>query len=67
MWVGGLGKEWTSTPGEVLNFNPQWVKSIGPAGDVQHHNWVDHYNQLRKVSGFTSPGSRRTCVLLDIS
>ena len=56
LWVGGLGKEWTSTTGEVLNQNPQWVKSVGLAGDVQHHNWVTNYNQLRSAVGFQAPG-----------
>ena len=56
MWVGGLGKEWTTTKGEVLNVNPQWVKSIGPTGDVLHHNWVERYNILREKAGFQAPG-----------
>ena len=56
MWVGGLGKEWTTTKGEVLNFNPQWVKSIGPTGDVLHHDWVNNYNALREKAGFQAPG-----------
>ncbi|ESN92556.1 hypothetical protein HELRODRAFT_69675 [Helobdella robusta] len=56
MWVGGLGKEWTSTKGVVENLNPQWTKSVGYLGDVQHHNWVDVYNKLRKFGGFELPG-----------
>lgn len=56
MWVGGLGKEWTTTKGVVQNLDPQWVKSIGHAGDVFHHDWVNHYNALRKEAGFEPPG-----------
>lgn len=56
MYVGGLGKEWTTTDGEVVNLNPQWVKSIGPSGDVQHHDWSSNYNALRKKTGTYLPG-----------
>ena len=56
MYVGGLGKEWTTTEGEVVNLNPQWVKSIGPDGDVQHHDWSANYNALRRQTGTYLPG-----------
>ena len=58
LWVGGLGKEWTTGTGEVLNHNPQWVKSIGPNGDVLHHDWVDKYNALREKAGYEAPGKK---------
>ncbi|KAM4665060.1 soluble calcium-activated nucleotidase 1 [Discoglossus pictus] len=56
LYVGGLGKEWTTTSGVVLNNNPEWVKVIGPRGDVQHHNWVPNYNSLRSAAGIEPPG-----------
>ena len=28
LYIGGLGKEWTTTNGEYLHSYPQWVKSI---------------------------------------
>lgn len=56
IWVGGLGKEWTTTTGVVQNFDPQWVKSIGHMGDVVHFDWVSKYNALRKKGGFEQPG-----------
>lgn len=56
LFVGGLGKEWTSLEGKVENTNPQWVKSIGPKGDVEHIDWKDVYNKIRQVSGYTFPG-----------
>ncbi|XP_071129639.1 soluble calcium-activated nucleotidase 1-like [Mytilus edulis] len=56
LYVGGLGKEWTSAEGIVLNTNPQWVKSIGPKGDVEHIDWKHIYNKIRKVSGYSYPG-----------
>ncbi|XP_007886832.1 soluble calcium-activated nucleotidase 1 [Callorhinchus milii] len=56
LYVGGLGKEWTTTTGEVVNENPEWVKVIGYKGDVHHENWVSHYNALREAAGIKSPG-----------
>ncbi|XP_065131223.1 soluble calcium-activated nucleotidase 1 isoform X2 [Paramisgurnus dabryanus] len=56
LYVGGLGKEWTTTTGEVLNNNPEWVKLVGFHGDVQHHNWVPQYNALCRAAGISPPG-----------
>uniref|UniRef100_A0A8C6T714 Soluble calcium-activated nucleotidase 1 n=1 Tax=Neogobius melanostomus TaxID=47308 RepID=A0A8C6T714_9GOBI len=56
LYVGGLGKEWTTTSGEVVNNNPEWVKVVGCHGDVQHKNWVPHYNSLRNAAGIHPPG-----------
>ncbi|XP_068118718.1 soluble calcium-activated nucleotidase 1 [Hyperolius riggenbachi] len=56
LYVGGLGKEWTTTTGKVMNENPEWVKVVGPRGDVQHHNWVPNYNFLREAAGIQPPG-----------
>lgn len=56
MYVGGLGKEWTNSEGEVLSRDPQWVKTIDTEGRVQHHNWVSVYESLREATGTLSPG-----------
>lgn len=56
LYVGGLGKEWTTTTGKVLNENPEWIKIVGPQGDVQHQNWVPNYNFLREAAGIKPPG-----------
>ncbi|XP_029022767.1 soluble calcium-activated nucleotidase 1b [Betta splendens] len=56
LYVGGLGKEWTTTSGEVVNNNPEWVKVVGRHGDVKHENWVAHYNGLRAAAGIQPPG-----------
>lgn len=57
LYVGGLGKEWTTTSGEVVNNNPEWVKVVGYHGDVEHENWVPYYNALRSATGIQPPGS----------
>ncbi|XP_037546164.1 soluble calcium-activated nucleotidase 1 [Nematolebias whitei] len=56
LFVGGLGKEWTTTSGEVVNNNPEWVKVVGYNGEVQHENWVPNYNALRSAAGIEPPG-----------
>lgn len=57
MYVGGLGKEWTSIDGVVENLNPQWVKSIGPGGDVRHEDWHVYYNNMKKAADIQFPGT----------
>ncbi|KAF1394837.1 hypothetical protein PFLUV_G00005280 [Perca fluviatilis] len=56
LYVGGLGKEWTTTSGEYVNNHPEWVKVVGYHGDVQHENWVPFYNALRSATGIQPPG-----------
>lgn len=58
LYVGGLGKEWTTTTGEVMNENPEWVKVVGHRGSVDHENWVSSYNALRAAAGIRPPGKR---------
>jgi len=56
LWIGGLGKEWTTVTGEVLNINPQWVKVVNPQGAIIHFDWHENYNKLREKGGFSAPG-----------
>lgn len=56
LYVGGLGKEWTTGTGEVVNENPEWVKVVDCGGSVHHENWVASYNALRAAAGIRPPG-----------
>lgn len=56
LYIGGLGKEWTTTEGEFVNNNPEWVKVVGFGGDVQHENWVPHYKSMKSAAGIAPPG-----------
>uniref|UniRef100_A0A3Q4AYP0 Soluble calcium-activated nucleotidase 1 n=1 Tax=Mola mola TaxID=94237 RepID=A0A3Q4AYP0_MOLML len=56
LYVGGLGKEWTTTSGEFVHENPEWVKVVGYRGDVEHKSWVLRYNTLRSAAGIKPPG-----------
>lgn len=67
LYVGGLGKEWTTTEGEFVNNNPEWVKVVGFRGDVQHENWVPKYKSLKLAAGIEPPGKDVNLVLLTIA
>ena len=56
MYIGGLGKEWTSSAGELINFNPQWVKTVSKEGEVRNYNWRNNYLALRSAAGIQYPG-----------
>lgn len=56
LYVGGLGKEWTSSTGKLINFNPQWVKIVTPLGQVEHIDWRQNYLSLRKTAKIEFPG-----------
>ncbi|XP_026077735.1 soluble calcium-activated nucleotidase 1-like [Carassius auratus] len=56
LYVGGLGKEWTTITGEFVNNNPEWVKIVGFRGDVEHENWVPRYNALKIAADIKPPG-----------
>lgn len=56
LYVGGLGKEWTTNEGVVINFNPMWVKRISIAGEVENIDWHDNYIKMRSSAGIEFPG-----------
>jgi len=56
LFVGGLGKEWTTPEGEIINRDPQWVKVIDVEGRVEHQSWVPVYEALRTATGTQHPG-----------
>ncbi|CAI4223471.1 unnamed protein product [Auanema sp. JU1783] len=56
LYVGGLGKEWTTTTGEYVNDHPMWVKVVSPKGDVEHVNWYENFVNVRKAIGIEYPG-----------
>jgi len=54
--VGGLGKEWTTQTGDILNHDPMWIKEVSCDGAVAHVNWRDVYTRVRSAVGITWPG-----------
>ncbi|XP_072390758.1 soluble calcium-activated nucleotidase 1 [Diabrotica undecimpunctata] len=56
LYVGSIGKEWTSADGEFVNNDPQYIKTITKEGHINHINWVEEYNRLRGIIGIKWPG-----------
>ncbi|KRY37478.1 Soluble calcium-activated nucleotidase 1 [Trichinella spiralis] len=56
LYVGGIGKEWTSVRGEYMNDNPMWIKIIDSESRVRHIFWKDIYIKLRAAVGIEYPG-----------
>ncbi|KAF4513837.1 UNVERIFIED_CONTAM: hypothetical protein B566_EDAN016670 [Ephemera danica] len=56
LYVGGLGKEWTTSKGELVNLNPMFVKRVSTSGAVEHLNWKENYIALRRLLDIEFPG-----------
>lgn len=56
LFIGGLGKEWTTKEGNFINYHPLFVKSIDQYGGVVHHNWTENYLKIRAKVGVYFPG-----------
>ncbi|GAB6020403.1 hypothetical protein CHUAL_003104 [Chamberlinius hualienensis] len=56
LYVGGLGKEWTTAKGELVHYNPMWVKRISPSGEVEHLDWRTNYEMIKAKCEIKSPG-----------
>ena len=54
LYVGGLGKEWTSVTGEYINDNPMYIKVISAEGSVQHVFWKKVYLKFIPTRGYSS-------------
>ncbi|XP_034485761.1 apyrase [Drosophila innubila] len=50
LFVGSMGKEWTTSMGDFQNHNPMYVKAISTTGEVRSINWTKNYKQLRLMS-----------------
>lgn len=56
LYVGGIGKEWTTPSGEFEHSNPLWIKVISPRGEISSLNWISNYKRLRQALGIEFPG-----------
>lgn len=56
LYVGSMGKEWTTSSGEFESFDPMYVKAVSMNGEVHHINWVSNYKKIREVVGIEWPG-----------
>lgn len=55
LWVGSFGKEYTDNNGGILHANNLWVKVMSERGVIQHVNWQEHYDAMRKTIGYEHP------------
>jgi soluble calcium-activated nucleotidase 1 len=56
LWVGSIGKEWTTGTGKIISHDPMWVKTIDSNGHVEHVDFIQNYEALRKAVGASHPG-----------
>lgn len=56
LYVGGLGKEWTTRSGVFVNYHPLFIKTVDQFGAVAHHNWTENYLKIRWQVGIRFPG-----------
>lgn len=56
LYVGSMGKEWTSSSGDFENVNPMFVKAVNTHGEVRHQNWLNNYKAIRSSIGISWPG-----------
>ncbi|KAK9701213.1 hypothetical protein QE152_g30753 [Popillia japonica] len=56
LYVGSMGKEWTTSGGDFVNHNPQYNKVVSTKGEIKHVQWVDEYNRIRESIGVQWPG-----------
>ncbi|KAL0476609.1 calcium-activated nucleotidase [Acrasis kona] len=56
LYVGSIGKEWTTGDGVIIGKDPMWVKTIDTNGRVEHIDWVKNYEALRDAVGANYPG-----------
>lgn len=57
LYVGSMGKEWTSGTGEYENDNPMFVKAVSTSGEVKNLDWSENFKKIRESSaGIKWPG-----------
>ncbi|XP_031828756.1 soluble calcium-activated nucleotidase 1 isoform X2 [Nomia melanderi] len=56
LYVGSIGKEWTTASGEFEHSNPLWIKVISPRGEISSLNWISNYKRLRQALHIEFPG-----------
>jgi soluble calcium-activated nucleotidase 1 len=50
LYVGSTGKERTNDDGSIAHMGEMWVKTIDADWNVEHVDWSDNYNKLRKAA-----------------
>ncbi|XP_058451518.1 soluble calcium-activated nucleotidase 1 [Malaya genurostris] len=56
LYVGSMGKEWTTASGDFENNNPMFVKAVTVHGEIYHLDWSSNFKNLRNAIGIEWPG-----------
>jgi soluble calcium-activated nucleotidase 1 len=56
LYVGSIGKEWTTGSGEIISKNPMYIKTIDLNGGIRSLNWEKQYSALREAVDVPFPG-----------
>ncbi|XP_022916990.2 soluble calcium-activated nucleotidase 1 [Onthophagus taurus] len=56
LYIGSMGKEWTTASGDFQSYNPQFIKKVSTKGEITHLRWVNEYNKLRESLNIYWPG-----------
>lgn len=56
LYVGSMGKEWTTSTGDFESNDPMYVKAVTVHGEVYHLNWMNNFKAIRKSIGIEFPG-----------
>ncbi|EGD77526.1 hypothetical protein PTSG_08624 [Salpingoeca rosetta] len=56
LWIGGIGKDWTTAEGEFVNADPKWIKIVSPSGSVRHVDWRPAYHAVQQAAGIPDIG-----------
>ncbi|KAK0161922.1 hypothetical protein PV327_008319 [Microctonus hyperodae] len=56
LYIGSMGKEWTTASGEFIHNNPMWIKILSPCGHVQSVDWTGNFKKLRQAINIEFPG-----------
>ena len=56
MYIGSIGKEFTTPRGEYLNDNPLFVKVIDSEGRISVENWKQKFTAVKNAVGITGEG-----------
>lgn len=57
LFVGSMGKEWTTSMGDFENENPMFVKTVTSTGEIRSIDWAFYFKLMREESQkITWPG-----------
>lgn len=56
MYAGSFGKEFVRADNTIAHTKNMWISTIDRDGRVEHIDWTENYNRIRKAVGCSYPG-----------